>query len=378
MATIFDLYSRGEIEQVISGMCVLIEQGVEKTEILGQFEKDMAEEIYDLAEARIKARFKGLPDNLYYNPEDLRFATPKVVADYRAKRLKCGTIVDLGCSVGMQSIAFAKQCNKVLAVEIDRRKLRYAQENAKILGIGNVEFILGDVLDNNIISKLKEADMFFCDPERLPEESERRIDTIRPDPRLLLEKYPDDIAMEFPPQISRVDFDCEKEYLSVYGQLNRLTLYFGKLKKTDVSAVALPSGERMEKNSTREFVADNRKGLPLSYLYDVDGAVMKAGMFWQLAKVTRTIPVERGVLTSDELVENPFFRNSFKVLETVHHDFDSVVHSLQKNNAGRVILRYNVLPQDYWTERNKYEEHLKGDKIVYLFLFEKAVIAEKV
>ncbi|WP_269850008.1 hypothetical protein [Methanosarcina horonobensis] len=46
---------------------------------------------------------------------------------------------------------------------------------------------------------------------------------------------------QMPPE--RIPFDCEKEYISLDGQLNRLTLYFGGLKQYDRLAVALPAGE---------------------------------------------------------------------------------------------------------------------------------------
>jgi len=378
MATIFDLHPKQKIEKSIRSINKMLDDGIQRNAILEQLDMEQIDEIYDIALARRKAKLKGFANNLYFNTDDLRFATPKIVADYRAKRLRCSTIADLGCSVGMQAFAFARTCKKVYAIEMDGRKLRYAIENANILNIHNIEFILGDVLDEKKISKIKDSDAFFCDPSRLPEESERKTETIGPDPKILIKKYPKNIAIEFPPQINKVDFDCEKEYVSVNGNLNRLTLYFGGLKKTDVSAVALPSEKRMEFDGTKEFFIDSKKDLPMEYIYEADSAVVKAGMFWQLAKETKTIPFEIGILTSDKLIKNPFFRNSFKVLEVVHHDFDSIVHALEKNKIGKVVIRYRILPQDYWTERTKYEKHLKGNKTAHLFIFEKAVIAEKI
>jgi len=377
MVTIFDIHPRERIESTIKSINRMIEQGLQKSVIISEFKMEQIEEIYDIAVARRNSKIKGIPDNLYLNTEDLRFATPKIVADYRAKRLKCNVIADLGCSAGIQAIAFAKQCNKVFAVEIDERKLRYAIENAKILNVHNIEFILGDVLDEKIINKIKNADVFFCDPSRLPEETERRIETISPNPKILLQRYDKNIAIEFPPQINKIDFDCEREYISINGHLNRLTLYFGNLKKADVSVVSLPSSERMENDGTKEFFVETKKNLPLEYIYEVDSAIVKAGMFWQLAKLTKTIPFKIGILTSDKLIKNAFFRNSFKVLDVVHHDFDSIVHSLEKHGIGNVVIRYKILPQDYWNERTKYEKHLKGKKTAHLFIFEKAVIAEK-
>lgn len=316
-----------------------------------------------------RSKNKGWPEELRFDAEDLRFATPKIVADYRAKKLRCEIIADLGSGVGMQSFAFAKTCKKVIGVEIDPKKVEYAKKNAEILGIKNVEFVNGDALKKDV-----KADIYFCDPERLPEEEERKTETISPNINDLIKKYPD-IAVEFPPQIKNIDFDAEKEYLSVNGTLNRLTLYFGKLKKTDVAVVALPSEARMEKKET-QYKDITKK--PLKFLYDVDTAILKADMLNQLAEETRT-KMMGDMLTAKQKIENPFFRNSFKVISAKDADFENIVEELKKNNFGQVVLRYKIDPKDYWKERKKFEDNLEGEKTAHLFLFDNtAVIAEKV
>ena len=73
--------------------------------------------------------------------EHLRFSTPYVAAEYRAERLKCNTLVEIGCSIGAQTIAFAKACKKVIGVDINLGLIATAKENIKRLEIKNVEFI---------------------------------------------------------------------------------------------------------------------------------------------------------------------------------------------------------------------------------------------
>ena len=379
MDTIFDIYTIQKIEKIISQINTFLDNGVQKRMILEKLAgTKLIEEILDIAIARRRFREKGVDKKLCLNSADFRFSTPKIVADYRAERLKCSTIADLGCGTGMQSFSFAKKCKKVYAVEIDERKLRYAKENAKLLGIKNIEFIHGDVLDEKIIKKIKDADIFFSDPSRLPSETERKLETILPDPRILLKKYPKNIAIEFPPQIQEIDFDCEREYLSVRGFLNRLTLYFGTLKKANYSAVALPSKERLESSKKEEAVLMNKKGLPLDYIYEIDSAILKAGLAVKLAEKTKTVAYETNLLTSGKLIESPFFRNSFKVLEACHSYFESIVKALQKHKIGQIVLRQRIDPKLYWKTRNDYEKNLKGEKVAHLFIFEKAVVAEKI
>src|SRR4030043_1468310 len=93
--------------------------------------------------------------NMLFEKEDLRWATPEIVADYRARRLKCDLIVDLCCGIGGQSIFFGKYCKKVVAVDKDEKKIEFAKKNAGVYGVRNIDFIVGDVLDNDVINKIK-------------------------------------------------------------------------------------------------------------------------------------------------------------------------------------------------------------------------------
>jgi hypothetical protein len=69
---------------------------------------------------------------------------------------------------------------------------------------------------------------------------------------MLIEEYSkisDKIAIEAPPftnDLNRLEESFEKEFISVDRKLNRLTLYFNKLKKCERSAVSLPAGTRIE------------------------------------------------------------------------------------------------------------------------------------
>src|SRR3989344_3817263 len=155
---------------------------------------------------------------LHYREEDMRWATHELAAEYRAQRLKCKVIVDIGCGIGFQSFAFAKTCKKVYGIEIDQEKIKLAEKNAQILGWKNIEFIPGDALSEKVISQLQKVEIVFCDPERSPEERKRNVSTIKPSIPELLKKYgalTENIAIEFPPQIIEIPFDCEREYLSI-------------------------------------------------------------------------------------------------------------------------------------------------------------------
>ncbi len=319
---------------------------------------------------------------LHYRDDDLRWATPEIVAAYRAQRLKCKVIADVGCGIGLQAFAFAKTCKKVYAIEIDERKLELAKKNAEILGLKNIEFIHGDALSENVLKQLKDIEIVFCDPERLPEESKRTVGTIKPSIPELLKKYgsiTEKIALEFPPQITDITFDCEKEYISVDGQLNRLTLYFNGLQKCGRSAVILPAKEKL--CSDEEATLEETEELG-EYLHEADPAVAKAGLLAELSQKTKAALYSSGkstFFTSGKKIKSHFFKNSFKVVDVCAQDEHEIITALQKHKAGKVILRFSVEPKEYWDVRKRIESKLTGDKTyALLYLKDKAVIVEKV
>jgi precorrin-6B methylase 2 len=113
--------------------------------------------------------------------EFLRFATPRDVSLYRAERLKCNVLVEIGAGIGGQTIPFSKQCKKVIAIELDKTRAKILLDNLKKLRINNVEVINGDALNKSVIQKIakENPDIIFVDTER-PEQSERTLKEIKP------------------------------------------------------------------------------------------------------------------------------------------------------------------------------------------------------
>jgi len=60
-------------------------------------------------------------------------------------RKACKTALDLGCGSGLQSLIMAKSAEKVTGVDINPRAINLTGFNAHMNGIGNVEFICGDL-----------------------------------------------------------------------------------------------------------------------------------------------------------------------------------------------------------------------------------------
>jgi SAM-dependent methyltransferase len=323
------------------------------------------------------------------NKEGLQLATPEIVAEYIAQRLKTDIIADLGCGIGGQVIFFARKCRKVYAVDKDPEKLQYAKENCELYGVDNVEFILGDALSQQVKEKVSDADIIFSDPARPLSEKERTLETLKPPITEIIRVYSGiipDLAFHAPPQMppERLKLDCEREYLSLNGQLNRLTLYMGSLKCCDRSAVVLPGGEKLCLSGPSQI----RERSLCEYVYEPEPSVVKAGLLDELAGTLDQVQkevflfkkeVRRTLLTSHTLIQSPFFKATLRVVARTDMDLVKLKGILISEKAKNVVLRLDIDPGKYWDMRKTLEEGLEGTRTLHVFGFgNELIVCEKV
>jgi hypothetical protein len=90
--------------------------------------------------------------------------TPEVLAVHMAAWAKRRAVVDAGCGIGGNAIAFARAGCPVLAIEADAGRLELARHNADVYGVaGKIEFVHGDVLA--LVPKRRDPEaILFVDP----------------------------------------------------------------------------------------------------------------------------------------------------------------------------------------------------------------------
>ena len=314
----------------------------------------------------------NLPESVF------RFATPKEPALYRADRLKCDSLVEIGAGIGGQTFAFAKVCKKVIAIEINKIDAEILIENLKILKIKNVEVIIGDALDKKLIEKIKKEnpDVIFCDTARKPE-GERSIKDIEPDVKKLLKEYSKittKIAIEIPPFTKDVDSlkeDFEKEFISVDKKLNRLNLYFNELKETNVSVVSLPSKHKIKSDNLKVKVVEVKSAKGFSYIYEIDPSLLLSGIEDSLSKkfdLKKLIVEDKKYFVSNDFCESEFLEG-YDILSVCENNFETILENLKKLKARKVILKFKISPEEYWKKRKKYEDNLTKEGIeTFLFV----------
>jgi len=330
---------------------------------------------------------------VYTCADGVRFATPEIVAMYRACRLKTSVLADISCGIGGQTVCFALQCDHVYGIELDKNKLECACKNAALYGVDNITFIEGDALSPGVIDQVGDAQVIFCDPSRPKTEYVRNTDTLQPGIFEVLNAYrdiTDSVVFEAPPQIppERIKFECECEYLSVNGKLNRLTLYFGQLRACSRSAVVL-EGDKYYILQSGDGALIPVVGEMGTYAFEIDPAVVKAGLLGELAdelgqkaglfRNNNNNSNKYSLFTSDVSLDSPFFKNRYLVLDRVQFECEVINRSLIQHGIGRALIRFNVAPGQYWELRNRVERGLMGERTAHLFRMEDcAYILERI
>jgi hypothetical protein len=90
--------------------------------------------------------------------------TPELLAMRIAAWAKGRAVVDAGCGIGGNAIAFARTGCSVLAIEADAQRLELARDNAAVYGVAKqIEFVHGDALALVPARRDPEA-ILFVDP----------------------------------------------------------------------------------------------------------------------------------------------------------------------------------------------------------------------
>lgn len=163
--------------------------------------------------------------------------TPEKIALEQAEIFKCKIIVDGFCGVGGNAIGFARACNKVYAIEKNKKRLEMARYNAELYGVENkIIFILGDFFRE--APKIK-ADGIFLDPDWGGPEYKKlekfKLSNFSPDGNKILKlsfKHFQKVALKIPDIFDLNEFvKYKRKYKTqdniINGEVGFRTVYFG-------------------------------------------------------------------------------------------------------------------------------------------------------
>jgi SAM-dependent methyltransferase len=315
-----------------------------------------------LLRQRAAGKFSRAADMFFTRPA-LEQASAEVISRYRARRYESAgvaSVADLGCGIGGDAIALAAQAD-VTGVEWDALRLAMAQENARVYGVGpHFHPLQADLLE---LAPLP-VEAIFADPARR-DESGRRFHSIHDyqPPLSFIEQWRAAVpqaGVKISPGVDYAELpaEAEVEFISVEGEVREGVLWFGGLHSgVQRRATLLPGEHTLTSSQHGGAVAVIR---PQAYLYEPDGAVIRAHLVEQLANVLGAGKIDEDIayLTAAGVVATPFAR-AFAVEDTFPFQLKRLRHYLRERQIGQVTIKKRGSPLDPDTLRQRLR--LPGD-----------------
>jgi tRNA1(Val) A37 N6-methylase TrmN6 len=160
-----------------------------------------------------------------------------------AERFRSRELLETCTGAGFATISLARAASHVTTVEINLSHQEQARRNMERSGLsGNVTFVSGDILDENLLRTLPPVDAAFLDPDWADTEPDHQYrfvnsNTLPPADALLerILRITGNVALVLPPCLNVRELDQlpvnEREKLYLDGSHELYCLYFGQLIK---------------------------------------------------------------------------------------------------------------------------------------------------
>ena len=306
-----------------------------------------------LTQAKLRAKagaaagkFGEFAGRMLFTEAGLEQATRLAVAARHAARYRDAGIrlvADLGCGIGGDAMALAALGLAVTAVDRDEVTAAIASYNLAPFPDAAVE--QGDAEHFDI----SRADALWLDPARRTaghSDTRRLRDSDDWSPSLdwvfnAASRMP--VGVKLGPGFDRelIPGSAEAQWVSFGGQVAELVLWFGALARPGITRAALVlDGSGAHELTAAEDSADEPVGELGEFLYEPDGAVIRARLIGDLARALGGRMLSDGIayLTADEPQHSPFAQ-AFRIVERLPYHEKDLKAELRRRGVGTLEIK---------------------------------------
>ncbi len=292
---------------------------------------------------KARAKFGPFADRMLFTEAGLEQASRlRVAAQHAGRFARAGLtrVADLGCGVGGDALALSSLDLTVTAVERDPVTAAVAGYN--LAPFPNASVVNADLADVD----LTDVDALWLDPAR--RSGARKLS--RPDdwsPSLdvaleLSRRLPTGIKLAPAMDRGLIPDSHEAQWVSDGGDVVEVVLWSGALARDGIRRAALvlaADGSAHELTAAADS-ADEETGALGEYLYEPDGAVIRARLIGDLARSLDARPVHPTIayLSSGQLTPTPFAA-AFRVRETWPLKRAVIARGLAERGIGTVEIK---------------------------------------
>ncbi len=340
-----ELMTRGA-EMLADGVAVLrIGEQLRRTNDVEQVSTALGQ--LDLR-ARARAKFGDAAAQMYFTPDGLEQATRTRVSAHRARRLAAAgplSVIDLGCGIGGDLIAFSRAGLTAAGIDHDPVRVAVAAANLAALALpGAVQ-----VADATSLA-LTGFDVVYADPGRRTGAGRTfDPDTWTPPWSFVSGLLERTAVVKVAPGIPHglVPEGVEAEWVSDRGEVKEAALWSGPLATVRRRATVIGAGGLATLTDEDDPGADVRAlG---SFLYEPDGAVIRAGLVTAVAAGVQGGLLDSHIayVTSDASFRTPYARG-YRVLEELPYPEKQLRAALRARGVGTLAIKkrgVDVVPE---------------------------------
>ena len=292
---------------------------------------------------RRKARVKcgDFASSMLFTEAGLEQATRLSVAAHHAGRFQSAGITrvaDLGCGIGVDSLALAGLGLEVLAVEKDPVTAAVASYN--LASFDHATVINADALEIDLAG----VEGLWLDPARRDES--RRLD----DPEAYSPTLTDAIELgrgrpsgiKLAPGMDRslIPDDVEAQWVSHRGEVVEMVWWFGPLATPGVTRSALVLGEAAHLLTAPADSVDAVVGELGRFIYEPDGAVIRARLIGDLVRTLGGHMIDPTIayFTTTEFTSTPFAQ-AFEVEGVLAAKHKDLARWVRENEIGTLEIK---------------------------------------
>jgi len=319
--------------------------------------------------ATAEPKFGPFVDQMVFTDAGLQQATPLQVAAHHARRFaRAGVdeVVDLGSGLGADSLAIAGLDIPVTAVELDEATAAATTVNLMAFPHATVEVAdaIQWVQDNPVSEGIARG--YWLDPARRKTLSHGTVRIFDPEafspPLSFVEDLADvgyTLGVKLGPALAHdvIPETAEAQWVSLHGKVVEAVLWFNMAQRSDVrrAALVIHASGAVELTSTTDF--GQSPEVPVTgiegatgYLYEPDGAVIRAGLVTDLmvehfmdddptdAAAGRQLDDRIAYFCSDVYQETPFAAG-YRIIEVLPYKIKLLRRYLKDHGVTRLDIK---------------------------------------
>ncbi|MCF6346875.1 MAG: class I SAM-dependent methyltransferase [Flavobacteriaceae bacterium] len=315
------------------------------------FDNITIQELVEQIESKYKAKSK-LPtfyktSNIYYpNKLNIEQTSSEITAEYKANLISGNSIIDLTGGFGVDTYYFSKRFKEVTHCEINKDLSEIVAHNFQVLNVDNTSIIPEDGL-KHLQTQQQQYDWIYIDPSRRNDVKGKVFlleDCLPNVPENLdpLFEFTDNILIKASPilditsAINELNFVKEVHAVAIQNEVKELLFILKKAYKGSISVKTVNIANDTEQTFESEFKKNAKANFsePLTYLYEPNSTILKAGLFNEVSHQLKLskLNVNSHLYTSIDLINFPGRR--FKIIQILPYHLKKIKKefSISKGN----------------------------------------------